>query len=114
MQRAKQHEIKKVRLHKFREASDVMMYKLYRWYCLKHQAAHCRPINVIDLLKIHSFHKITNNLQRQNKAFQKLERKKPKFYCLNDDQRDKPNPEVVKLVKGFLDRMYPERSEFEG
>ncbi|MBV6642942.1 MAG: Stealth CR1 domain-containing protein [Cyclobacteriaceae bacterium] len=113
MQNAKRSEIDKIRQHKFREDSDVMMYKLYRWYCLEHQRAHCRPIKVWDLLKIHSFHKITNNFQRQSKSLKKLELKRPKFYCLNDDQRDNPNLEVVELVKGFLERMYTEKSGFE-
>ncbi len=113
MQNAKRSEIDKIRQHKFREGSDVMMYKLYRWYCLKHQRALCHPIKVWDLLKIHSFHKITNNFQRQRKSLKKLELKQPKFYCLNDDQRDNPNPKVVGLVKGFLEKMYPAKSEFE-
>ncbi|MEQ8878008.1 MAG: Stealth CR1 domain-containing protein [Cyclobacteriaceae bacterium] len=113
MQKARQNEIDKIRQHKFREGSDVMMYKLYRWYCLKYQSDHCQAIKVWDLRKIHSFHKITNHFKRQGKALRKLEIKKPKFYCLNDDQRENPNPEVVKLVKGFLERTYPERSGFE-
>ena len=54
-----------------------------------------------------------NNLNLQKKALRRIEKKKPKFYCLNDDQRDNPNPEVVDLVQDFLNRMYPEKSEFE-
>ncbi|XOV93985.1 MAG: Stealth CR1 domain-containing protein [Bacteroidota bacterium] len=113
MQKARKNEIKKIKQHKFREGSDVMMYKLYRWYTLKYQSLRTWAIPLWDLLKIHTFHKITNNYSSQKNAFYKLEKKKPKFYCLNDDQKDYPNPAVVELVKEFLDRNYPEKSGFE-
>tara|TARA_Y100001949_G_C15956306_1_gene317105 strand:+ start:205 stop:1113 length:909 start_codon:yes stop_codon:yes gene_type:complete len=102
------------RSNKFRKDEDLMTYKFFRYFMLKYKRQESQPIYIRDLLKINTFHKIMNHLPSQRKAFLRLERKKPKFYCLNDDQRDNPNPEVVKLVKGFLDRMYPERSEFEG
>ncbi len=113
MQEFKSDEIRKIKSHKFRDRKDVMMYKLYRWYCLKHQSSECKPIAIWDLLKIHTFHKLTNNFIRQKKALKKIEAKQPKFYCLNDDQGDNPNAKVVALVKDFLDRSYPEKSEFE-
>jgi hypothetical protein len=43
----------------------------------------------------------------------KLKAMRPNFYCLNDDQRDNPNPEVVELVKEFLQQSYPDPSSFE-
>jgi len=101
------------RKNKFRQPSDLMTYKFYRYYMLKHQRKLCKPIKLNHLLKINTFHKITNNLQKQQLAIQKMERKAPKFYCLNDDQRDNPNPNVVSLIKDFLERSYPEKAVFE-
>lgn len=106
----KQH---KTRSNKFRQPQDLMTYKLYRYYMLSRQKIKSKAITLPQLLKLNTFHKITNNLPRQKRAFEKLARKKPKFYCLNDDQRDQPNPNVEELVKGFLARNYPSKSQFE-
>lgn len=113
MQEAKPELIAEIKSHKFREGTDVMTYKLYRWYALKYEKNDARAIKVPELLKIHRFHKITNNRKKQEKALQNLLSERPKFYCLNDDQGDHPNREVVNLVLEFLNSMYPEKSEFE-
>lgn len=101
------------RAHKFRQPEDLMTYKLYRYYMLSRQRSISRAISLPELLQINTFHKITNKLTDQQRAFGKLEAKRPKFYCLNDDQRDNPNPEVVELVRDFLKRNYLEKSQFE-
>ncbi len=113
MQEARPELINEIKSHRFREGTDVMMYKLYRWYTLKHQSEHCKAVKLPDLLKVHVFHKIMNNFKRQLKGIEWLEKKAPKFFCLNDDQRDNPNPKVVKLIQDFLNRNYPDKSEFE-
>ena len=101
------------RSNKFRKNEDLMTYKLFRYFMLKHKKQLSQPIGIRDLLKINTFHKITNNLPYQQKALLKIEKKRPKFYCLNDDQRENPNPKVVNIVKDFLERNYPEKSSFE-
>ena len=106
----KQHE---TRFNKFRKPGDLMTYKFYRYYMLKYQRAISFPIPLRKLLKVNTFHKITNDLDCQKKAFKKLEAESPNFYCLNDDQRDNPNQEVIKLVQDFLSRNYPDKSGFE-
>lgn len=106
----KQHT---TRSNKFRQPSDLMTYKFYRYYMLKHQRTLSYPIPLRKLLKVNYFHKITNKLEFQKKAILKIENETPNFYCLNDDQRDNPNPEVIKLVQDFLSRNYSEKSEFE-
>lgn len=113
MQDARPELIAEIKSHKFREGTDVMTYKLYRWYALRHQGQHCRAIKLPELLKMHAFHKITNNFKKQRRAFKWLEKRAPKFYCLNDDQKDNPNPEVVTLVQRFLETQYPNKSDFE-
>jgi hypothetical protein len=106
----KQHS---TRANKFRQANDLMTYKLYRYYLLKYQRSICKSIILADLLKINTFHKITNNLKTQQKSIAQLELKRPKFYCLNDDQRDYPNTHVVSLIKDFLNKNLSEKSSFE-
>lgn len=113
MQEARPNLIEEIKSHKFREGTDVMMYKLYRWYALKFQPHACKAITLPELLKIHTFHKITNRLNKQIRGFNYLLKKKPKFFCLNDDQGDYPNPKVVELVQDFLEHYYPEKSDFE-
>lgn len=101
------------RLHRFRQDDDFMAYKLYKYYMLKYQRPTCRPVNVFELKKWQIFHKITNNLKTQKKGLARIETKRPNFYCFNDDQKNNPNPEVVKLVQEFLANYYPEKSSFE-
>ncbi|MEQ9306945.1 MAG: Stealth CR1 domain-containing protein [Marinoscillum sp.] len=98
---------------KFRRNDNVTMQKVYKQWVLSNYRELAQPIKVTELLKVHTFHKITNNLKKQEKAMGVLERKSPKFFCLNDDQRDNPNPKVVKLIQDFLNRNYPDKSEFE-
>jgi len=106
----KMHE---TRTNKFRKPSDLMTYKLYRYHMLKNHRQESDPIPIWQLLKFNTFHKITNNLNFQQRALPKLEKKKPKFYCLNDDQRDDPNVEVVELLKAFLNSINSLPSSFE-
>ena len=39
--------------------------------------------------------------------------RRPKFYCLNDNFGEHPNPRCVRLVERFLQASYPEPSRFE-
>ncbi len=113
MQEKRKDLIDEIKSHKFREGTDVMTYKLYRWYCLKFETENAIAIKLPELLRIHTFQKITNNFKKQKKGFKNLEKKQPKFYCLNDDQGDQPNPRVVELVQDFLKSKYPKKSSFE-
>lgn len=101
------------RNNKFRKPEDLMTYKLYRYHMLKNHRQISKPIPIYKLLQINTFHKITNDLKFQQKAIAKLERKKPKFYCLNDDQKDNPNEGVVELWREFLRVGYSFPSTFE-
>lgn len=101
------------RQHRFRQDDDFMAYKLYKYYMLAKQRQTCRPVNVFELKKWQIFHKITNNFKAQQKAFDRIDRVRPNFYCLNDDQKNNPNADVISLVQEFLKNYYPEKSSFE-
>lgn len=106
-------ETEATRGSRFRDDRNFFPYKLYRYYMLKYQKELSKPIPITELIKITKFHKLTNNLKKQQKAFSKLREKGIEFYCLNDDMRESPNPDVVRLVQTFLEEKYPNSSSFE-
>ncbi|MEC4986847.1 MAG: Stealth CR1 domain-containing protein [Oscillatoria sp. PMC 1068.18] len=106
-------EVKATRKNKFRTDRDLQMDKLYRYFLRSHQAKNTEVVPIYQLLRYHRFHKIINNFSSQKSKLEKLKKMQPKFYCLNDDQRDNPNPQVVELVQNFLDSYYPCPSQFE-
>ena len=98
---------------KFRRDDNVTMQKVYKQWMLSEHRDVANPISVTQLRKIHTFHKIKNNYEKQVKGLEQLDKKAPKFFCLNDDQRDHPNPKVVQLVQDYLKQKYPEISVCE-
>jgi hypothetical protein len=68
---------------------------------------------VFQYRQYYRFHKLTNNAAAQAKGLARLKALRPKFYCLNDDQREHPNPAVVQLVKRFLADYYPHPAPYE-
>ena len=103
----------RTRQHRFRAGNDLQMDKLYRYHMLSSMRDLSCAIPFYELTKIHRFHKITNCLKAQVKGLDRLRHMRPKFYCLNDDQRDLPDEAVVELVKEFLEGYYPQPSSFE-
>lgn len=101
------------RSNKFREPADVCMEKLYRRYMLSNKSEESKAIMFWQLTKKSIFHKITNDHDGQLRKISTIEKKRPKFICLNDDQRLNPNPKVIDRVKTFLNDYYPEPSQFE-
>jgi len=108
-----QEEIHRTRLNRFRTDYDLAMDKLYRYYMLSRRKDRSQAISACDALRYHRFHKITNNRGKQTKGLDRLRTMKPKFYCLNDDQRNHPDGGVVAMVKNFLEEYYPAPSSFE-
>lgn len=103
----------KMREHKFRQDDDLHLNKLHRFYMLKYQPAITRKIKVFELKRWHIFHKLTNDLKAQEKSIKRLAKRRPFFYCLNDDMRNNPDPRVLKLARNYLSQTYPKPSQFE-
>lgn len=101
------------RSSRFRDGKNLLPYKLYRYYMLRHQRKVSRPINVFKLLSVFRFHKLTNAISSQQQFIAKMQKTPPEFYCMNDDMGENPNLEAVVLVKNFLERIYPIPSSFE-
>jgi hypothetical protein len=106
-------ELAAQRLRRFRLPEDVRPERLYRWYLL----THCRSQAVAEpcwrYLAKSSFHKIRAGVAAQRRGLTRIRRRRPAFFCLNDDLRDRPDPEVVACVAAFLADYYPEASSFE-
>lgn len=106
-------EIAATRRHRFRHPRDVRSDRLYRWHLLRHR----RDLAVVEpfwrFLRYARFHKVDGDLARNRRACARLLRRAPAFLCLNDDQREHPNPAVVAEVRACLAQLFPRPSSFE-
>lgn len=105
--------VQRTRQHRFRAPWDVWMHGLYRYYLLTRQAARVRAVPVWEYQAYYQFHKLQNDYAEQCRGLARLRAKRPKFYCLNDDQGLRPQPGVVALIRDFLAGAYPEPSPYE-
>lgn len=99
--------------HRFRSPTNVRPERFYNWHALTHARDRVAVEPFWRFLRYARFHKIGNDLAAQRRGLEQLRRTRPKFFCLNDDQRDNPNPAVVTLVRGLLAEFYPTPSSFE-
>ena len=103
----------KTRCNNFRASSDIPPYYLYRYYFLNQSVIPTYSVSLIDHLKNYVFCKILNEEQKTRKKVTEILNKKPRFFCLNDDQRNNPNPYVCDYIKSFLASYFPCPSELE-
>ena len=106
-------QMEATRTHRFRENDDLVTFKLYRRYMLDHQRDKSRTINCLDFRKFFAFLSIKNDPREAQAKFDRVRSLEPKGLCINDDQRKSPNPEVVQMVREFLEESYPAPSAFE-
>lgn len=97
---------------RFRQDWNYRIERAYRYYLLAHTRKR-RVVPFWQALREVAFHKITNDERKQQRQLARIERRRPPFICLNDDQGDHPNPRVTELVQNFLDRYYPRPSPWE-
>ena len=109
----REDELHRTRENRFRQDGDLRMERLYRYHLLAHRREHTDVVPAFRYLPYYQFHKITNRPARQRAGLERLRRKRPKFFCLNDDQGDRPHPEVVRLTQEFLADYFPARSPYE-
>lgn len=109
----REDELQRTRLNRFRQAGDLRVERLYRYHLLAHRRAHAAVVPALRFLAQSRFHKITNRPAGQRARLDRLRRTRPKFLCLNDDQEDRPHPEVVRLTQEFLADYFPAKSRYE-
>ncbi len=113
MQHVAADDIAELKRHRFRDPHDVRPERLYHWHLLRHARDRAVGEPCWRYLPHSAFHKIMRDPAREQKALAKLRRRPRKFICLNDDQGDHPNPDVVAIVRAFLQEQYPEPSPWE-
>ncbi|MDQ7070551.1 MAG: hypothetical protein Q9M48_07415 [Rhodobacterales bacterium] len=106
-------EMEATRRRKFRHPENLVTFKLYRTYMLEQHRAISRPVRFWTYTRFAIFVKLVNDLKKMHKALDRLRSRRPNFYCLNDDLKGDPNPEIVALVRSFLAETYPKPSPFE-
>ncbi len=113
MQTAAPADYAALRTHRFRRPDDLRSDRLYRWHLL----TRCRDRAVAEpfwrYLRYAQFVKITRDPARLARDLAALRRRPPKFFCLNDDQGDHPNPACLAAVSAFLTDRFPRPSAFE-
>ena len=97
---------------RFRQDWNYRIERAYRYYLLAHTKKR-RAVPFWTALRQVAFHKITNDAARQQRLLAKIQQRRPPLICLNDDQGDQPNPDVVALVQSFLKSYYPTPSPWE-
>jgi hypothetical protein len=106
--------VKRCIRNRFRSDSDIAFDFAYGQALLSSPgkaAAAVVPLREVYLRT--AFHRITNDPAEQKRKLLWLSLIRPKFYCLNDDMGDHPDPRVVERVRAFLERTYPDKSRFE-
>jgi hypothetical protein len=106
-------EVHRTRQNRFRHDTDLKMLRLYRYHLLARRRAYAQVVPVWRSLRQVRFHKIEGGPETQEARLRSVRRKRPKFFCLNDDQHDQPDPDVVHLVQDFLRDYFPEKSPYE-
>ena len=106
-------EIRESRTHRFRRPDDIRPERLYRWHLLTHARDRSVPEPFWTYLPKSAFHKIEAGVARQRRALAKIDRRRPKFICLNDDLGDQPDREVIAEVRSFLLKLFPRPSSYE-
>ncbi|XP_076817955.1 N-acetylglucosamine-1-phosphotransferase subunits alpha/beta-like [Clavelina lepadiformis] len=77
-----------------------------------------RNLNFLQIVsgESSSVHVSLSNDDKQNgKAFETIQRKPPKFICINDnlDYRSRDTQQVLTSLRYFYEKMYPDPSPFE-
>lgn len=113
MLEAKPEALERTRSHRFRRADDLRMDRLYRWFLLSRRRPEIEVVPFWKLRRIHRFHRVTNDIEQQERGLQCLREQGPKFFCLNDNQGEQPDPRVVERVHALLGQWFPGPSPFE-
>jgi hypothetical protein len=113
MQSIAPEEILATRRGKFRDKHHIRMDRLYTYYMLKYRLNDCTVSPFWKTRKNARFVKIGNDLESERRTIAKLIESPRKFVCLNDDQGDEPDPNIIRAYRNYLAATYPSRSSFE-
>lgn len=93
---------------RFRATGNVAPEHLYPHYLLEETQGVAAPA-----WRQAVYHPLNNVVLFQRGGLARIEWRRPKFFCLNDDFGQRPNPRAVSVIRRALDRWFPEASRFE-
>ena len=96
---------------RFRATGNVAPEHLYPHFLLEEGSG--VEVDAATSLRHAAYHPLNNVplYQRVNLARVRVQR--PRFCCMNDNYGHDPNPRAVKIVRDFLNRMFPAPARFE-
>ncbi|MEM5788499.1 MAG: Stealth CR1 domain-containing protein [Syntrophobacteraceae bacterium] len=106
-------EIRGTVASRFRCASDIALEYAYCHTLLADRPPKAVVVPYWEVYLRSVFHMIKNDPATQKRQLGLLRLMRPKFFCLNDDMGDRPDPSVIELVRKFLEEYYPDKSIFE-
>ena len=102
-----------VRSHRFRSKSFLQPDYTFKNFLLRQTDVSTRCVSIFEHLRNVRFVKVVNNEKKVRRKLSKLVKTQPRFFCLNDDQRDDPNLKVCADVRAFLESYFPNSAPWE-
>jgi len=104
-------EIARTRASRFRTFGNISLEHMFHYYL--HYEGHAVFVPKWEVYRDTSYLGLGNSSPLTWLGLNRLRLRRPKFYCLNDNFGDHPNPRSVHLVKAYLEEKYPDPSRFE-
>jgi len=96
---------------RFRATGNVAPEHLYSHFLLEEETG--IEVDAATSLRHAAYHALNNVIVYQRLNLARLRVQRPRFCCMNDNYGGDPNPRSVSIVRGFLNRMFPQPSRFE-
>ena len=96
---------------RFRATGNVAPEHLYAHFLLEERAG--VEVDTATSLRHAAYHPLNNVPVYQRLNLARLRVQRPRFCCMNDNYGANPNPRSVRVVRAFLNRMFPKPSRFE-
>ncbi|MDZ4676576.1 MAG: stealth conserved region 3 domain-containing protein [Oligoflexia bacterium] len=112
MHRVWKKELTRTSKAKFRDWKNVVPTFLHHYYLIQDKK-HGLKFQLVSKKKTDRefvFGVLTDDVKKTREIFRKIEKKKPKFYALNDNFSE---PEIAHMLDKFLAKQLPKKSSFE-
>ncbi len=118
MQRIWSREFEQTSSHKFRTPEDIALHVLYPYFIIESKNQAYFPVHLIEAewRSAYAFVSIGPNVASARNQLAGVAKRRPKFFCLNDDAGAASRRKLValdKLIGSFLEAYFPGPSSFE-
>jgi len=104
-------EVERTRASRFRSPGNIALEHLYPYYVVNEGEGVLTPKG--EVYRDTSYIGLDNNEPLAALGLARLRLRRAKFYCMNDNFGDDPNPRVVARTRRYLEEMLPTPSRFE-